>query len=79
MIMNGKFKTMEHPSIGKFCFEDGYQFMCSDWGSRGVKIEIMHPYEGTRAVILPPEKVLECARWLMCNIKTLGFNARSKK
>jgi hypothetical protein len=51
-------------TLDKFCYENGYSLVCSNWGSDGVKIELVHPCEGSRAVILPPDKIIECVGWL---------------
>jgi hypothetical protein len=56
--------TQRKSALDKFCYESGYSLVCSNWGSEGVKLELVHPYEGSRAIILPPEKVLECVGWL---------------
>jgi len=66
--------TPEHlhediPTVASaFRYEDGYTLVVTDLGSRGVKLELFHNRDGTAAVILPPEKVRQCARWLLRTI-----------
>jgi len=55
----------ERPALEQFSYESGYSLRCSDLGSQGAKIELVHPDEGSSAVILPPEKAQQCARWML--------------
>jgi len=55
----------EKPALEQFSYEGGYLLLCSDLGSQGVKIELVHPDEGSSAVILPSEKAQQCARWML--------------
>lgn len=48
-----------------FRYEDGYTLSASDLGKIGVKIELNHEHDAGVAIILPPEKVAECGRWLL--------------
>jgi len=52
-------------ALAGFLFEDGYIFSATDLGKKGVKIELSHKDEDSAAVILPPQKAEECARWLL--------------
>jgi hypothetical protein len=52
-----------------FYYRDGYTLCLADLGKAGVKIELIDAHEGSAAVILPPEKIEECSKWLS---KTLG-------
>ncbi len=48
-----------------FRYEDGYTLSASDLGKLGVKIELNHEHDAGVAIILPPEKVAECGRWML--------------
>ena len=37
--------------------------------NRGIKIELSHEHDRSSAIILPPDQVAECGRWML---KTLG-------
>jgi hypothetical protein len=52
-----------------FYYRDGYTLYLADLGKVGVKIELIDAHEGSAAVILPPDKIEECSKWLS---KTLG-------
>ncbi len=58
-----------YASIPGFTYEDGYTFSATDLANRGVKIDLAHEHDRSAAIILPPEKVAECGRWLL---QTLG-------
>lgn len=61
-----------YAAFSAFRYKDGYTFSAIDLGTRGVKIELNREYDIEAAVILPPEKVQDCGRWLL---KTLGQNS----
>ncbi|MHC4494956.1 MAG: hypothetical protein ACYSYM_03935 [Planctomycetota bacterium] len=48
-----------------FRYKDGYTLSASDLGKLGVKIELNHEHDAGVAIILPPEKVAECGRWML--------------
>ncbi|MHC4528286.1 MAG: hypothetical protein ACYTEX_11890 [Planctomycetota bacterium] len=56
-------------AISEFCYENGYALSVTDLGNKGVKIELGHEYGDGGAIILPPEKAKECAKWLL---RTIG-------
>ena len=56
----------ERPILEQFCYEGGYTLALTDLASQGVKVEILHPDEGSRAVILPSDEVERCAQWILC-------------
>lgn len=62
-------KVRKEPALERFYYADGYHLEGTDFGPMGVKIELSHPYEGSQALILPPEKVRECALWLIRTLK----------
>jgi hypothetical protein len=67
----GKPVIEDRPALSEFSYENGYVFRGTDLGGLGVKIELVHKEkeEGGGAIILPPGKAQECAKWLL---KTLG-------
>jgi hypothetical protein len=65
----GKPLMKNRPSLSEFRYENGYVFRGTDLGGLGVKIELLHGDEGGGAIILPPGKAQECAKWLL---QTLG-------
>jgi hypothetical protein len=62
-------RIRKQPALERFHYADGYHLEGTDFGPMGVKIELSHPYEGRQALILPPEKVRECAMWLIRTLK----------
>ena len=58
--------------FSSFRYEDGYTFSAIDLGTHGVKVELNRLYDDGGAVILPPEKVRDCGRWLL---QTIGQNS----
>ncbi len=58
--------------FSSFRYEDGYTFSVIDLGTKGVKIELNRAYDVGAAIILPPEKVRDCGRWLL---QTIGQNS----
>ncbi|MHC4617872.1 MAG: hypothetical protein ACYTEQ_08980 [Planctomycetota bacterium] len=62
--------TENRPSLSEFRYENGYVFCGTDLGGLGVKIELLHKEkeEGGGAIILPPGKARECAKWLLTTL-----------
>ncbi|NIP28708.1 MAG: hypothetical protein GWN67_15150 [Phycisphaerae bacterium] len=58
-----------YAAFSTFRYEDGYTLSAVDLGVRGVKIELNQTYDDGAAIILPPNKVQDCGRWLL---QTLG-------
>jgi hypothetical protein len=61
--------SKKKPAIERFSYANGYQLEGTDFGPMGVKLEMSHPCEGKQALILPPDKVRECALWLIRTLK----------
>jgi hypothetical protein len=66
-IVNGPNKPAKRgrAALPAFAYEDGYTFLATDLGKRGVKIQLSHEYDTGGAIILPPRKVGECGKWLL--------------
>ena len=60
-----------YAALSGFNYEDGYKFSAIDLGDHGVKIELNRAFDVGAAIILPPDQVKECGRWMM---KSLGQN-----
>ena len=58
-----------YSAFSTFRYKDGYTLSAIDLGVRGVKIELNQTYDDGAAIILPPDKVHDCGRWLL---QTLG-------
>jgi hypothetical protein len=58
-----------YAAFSTFRYEDGYTLSAIDLGLRGVKIELNQTYDAGAAIILPPDKVQDCGKWLL---QTLG-------
>jgi hypothetical protein len=58
-----------YAAFSTFRYEDGYRLSAIDLGVRGVKIELNQTYDAGAAIILPPNKVKDCGKWLL---QTLG-------
>ncbi len=58
-------KRLLKASLPAFLYEDGYTISATDLGKSGVKIELSHNYNIGGALILPPEQVEKCGRWLL--------------
>ena len=58
-------------AFSEFHYKEGYKFSAIDLGTQGVKIELNQAHDVGAAIILPPEKVHECGRWLL---RTIGQN-----
>ena len=50
-----------------FSYQNGYLLSIRDLGKHGVKIELLHQTDEA-AVILPPTKAKQCAKWLLNTI-----------
>lgn len=68
----GKSVNQMYAAFSAFRYKDGYTLSVIDLGVQGVKIELIQAYDIGGAIILPPEKVQECGRWLL---QTLGQNS----
>jgi hypothetical protein len=62
-------------SLSGFRFENGYTFLVTDLGNRGVKVELAHEQQEGSAIILPPAKAQECATWLQRTIAQRNHNS----
>ena len=60
-----------YAALPGFTYQDGYKLSAVDLGDHGVKIELNRAYDIGGAIILPPDQVRECGRWMM---KSLGQN-----
>ncbi len=57
--------THRRVALPTYVYEGGYTLSAKDLGKAGVKIELSHNYNVGGAVILPPEQVEKCGRWLL--------------
>ena len=64
-----RFRIKRYSSIPDFTYADGYRLSATDLANRGIKIELSHEHDRSSAIILPPDQVAECGRWML---KTLG-------
>ncbi len=64
-----KLSTQEKAALREFSYSDGYRFLGTDLGGLGVKLELVDKEQDAAAIILPPAKAKECARWLL---RTIG-------
>ena len=55
----------ERPALEPFTFQGGYSLELTDLGSTGIKVELFSAAEGSRAVVLPPDKVQQCIVWML--------------
>lgn len=62
-------RIKRYSSIPDFIYADGYRLSAVDLANRGVKLELSHEHDRSSAIILPPDQVAECGRWLL---RTLG-------
>lgn len=53
------------PALSCFTYRNGYVLSATDLGKGGVKLALSHDHDSEAAIILPPEKVHECGRWLL--------------
>jgi hypothetical protein len=74
-----KLFSKKQPALERFYYTNGYHLEGTDFGPMGVKIELSHPCEGRQALILPPEKVRECALWLIRTLKQRKQSSTGKK
>ncbi len=58
----------ENPALDSFEYENGYIFSATDLGNMGVKVELGQGYDKHGAIILPPHKAEQCARWMLHTI-----------
>ena len=61
-----------YKALPGFTYKNGYTLSTTDLGDHGVKIELNRAFDVGGAVILPPDKVHECGRWML---KSLGQNS----
>jgi hypothetical protein len=62
-----------YAAFSTFRYKDGYTFSAIDLGNQGVKIELTQTYDMGGAIILPPDKVHDCGRWLLQTIGQDSF------
>ena len=55
-------------ALAGYCYENGYVLTVTDLGNQGVKLELVHECQDGGAIILPPAKAEECAKWLFQTI-----------
>ncbi|UCG58127.1 MAG: hypothetical protein JSU70_01210 [Phycisphaerales bacterium] len=68
MIMDehpGRQLSGAKPALAPFTYRNGYILSASDLGKGGVKLTLSHDRDSGAAIILPPDKVHECGRWLL--------------
>ncbi|MBN2136515.1 MAG: hypothetical protein JW720_01785 [Sedimentisphaerales bacterium] len=65
----GEVVSYARNSLPGFQYQNGFLFSATDLGNNGVKIEFSHENDVAAAIILPPDAVAQCGRWLL---KTLG-------
>lgn len=65
----GKPGERRSSALSGFRYQNGYTFRATDLGNRGVKIELLHERDAGGAIILPPEEVSQCGRWLLRTLK----------
>jgi len=65
----GKVDTLRRESLPGFVYRNGFSLSATDLGNNGVKIEFSHENDVAAAIILPPDAVEQCGRWML---KTLG-------
>ncbi|HUV40650.1 MAG TPA: hypothetical protein VMW23_02530 [Sedimentisphaerales bacterium] len=65
----GQLTTQEKAALHEFSYSDGYRFLGTDLGGLGVKLELVDKQQDAAAIILPPAKAKECARWML---RTIG-------
>ncbi len=61
-----------YAALSGFTYKDGYTLSAIDLGDHGIKIELSRAYDVGAAIILPPDQVRECGRWML---KSLGQNS----
>ena len=70
---NRKTINQVYKALSTFRYEDGYSFSAVDLGTHGVKIELSRAYDIGAAIILPPERVHDCGKWLLQTIGQDSF------
>jgi hypothetical protein len=66
--------AQKQSAIAGFCYQNGYLLSATDMGNQGVKIELAHHAQDSGAIILPPAKAKECARWMLQTIAQRNHN-----
>jgi hypothetical protein len=68
-------KQLNHgyAAFSAFHYEEGYKFSAIDLGTQGVKMELNQDHDVGAAIILPPDKVHQCGRWLLQTIGQDSF------
>jgi len=66
--------AQKRSAIAGFSYQNGYLLSATDMGNQGVKIELAHHQQDSGAIILPPAKAKECARWLLQTIAQRNQN-----
>lgn len=62
-----------YTAFSVFRYENGYTLSVVDLGAQGVKVELNRTFDIGGAIILPPEKVQECGRWLLQSLGQDSF------
>ncbi|MHC4061555.1 MAG: hypothetical protein ACYSUC_01240 [Planctomycetota bacterium] len=62
-------------ALSAFRFENGYTFSATDLGNQGVKVELAHEHQNGGAIILPPAKAQEYAKWILRTIAQREHNS----
>lgn len=70
----GPLLVKERPALSEFCYENGYLLSVTDLGNQGVKVELVHEHQHGGAIILPPAKAEECAKWLLRTIGQIKYS-----
>jgi hypothetical protein len=52
-------------ALDEFTYKNGYVLTVTDLGSDGLRIELIHSYEGSAAVIMPSDIARRCAHWML--------------
>lgn len=65
----------KHSALSAFHFENGYTFSATDLGNQGVKVELVHEHQNGGAIILPPAKAQEYAKWILRTIAQREHNS----
>jgi hypothetical protein len=62
-----------YTAFSVFRYENGYTLSAVDLGAQGVKVELNRTFDIGGAIILPPQKVQECGRWLLQSLGQDSF------
>jgi hypothetical protein len=71
---NSRLLRKRPSALSGFSYENGYMLSATDLGNQGVKIELAHERQDSGAIILPPAKAKECARWMLQTIAHKNHN-----